>query len=332
MRIRSKFLSLTKETYPHGSEGPLVKFLPKGYKKDLAGNYFVEIGDKYSTMFTCHLDTASQEKSKVKHVFEKDYIKTDGKTILGADDKAGMVVLLNMIEHKVPGLYYFFLGEERGCVGSSAIVKYFDYPNIKKCVSFDRRGTTSIITEQFAGVCCSDEFANDLASKLNSAGFNLKLSPDPTGLVTDSMVFMDKIPECTNISVGYYDEHKKTERQDINYLARLCKSVVKIDWESLVVKRDPKTALYDYYSTYTKPKVAKVNTKSEFVYKDMDLKQESELIKSALKRMGYIADYVWWDGYQCYVDDNGFREYIGNRSQLSDFVPGLSRKYAKIHS
>jgi hypothetical protein len=329
MRIRSKFLRLTKETYPHGTEGPLVKFLPNGYKKDMAGNYFVEIGDKYSTMFTCHLDTASQEKSKVNHVFEKDYIKTDGKTILGADDKAGMVVLLYMIENKIPGLYYFFLGEERGCIGSNAIVRYFDYPNIKKCVSFDRRGTTSIITEQFAGVCCSDEFANDLANKLNSAGFGLKLSPDPTGMVTDSMVFIDKIPECTNISVGYYDEHKKTEKQDINYLARLCKSVVRIDWESLVVKRDPNSTIYDC-SIYTEQKFTRVKT--EVVYKDMDLKQESELIKSSLKKMGYVADYVWWDGYQCYVDDNGFKEYIGNRSQLSDFVPCLSRKYEKIHS
>ena len=42
------------------------------------------------------------------------------KTILGADDKAGMVILLYMIEKKIPGLYYFFIGEEVGCIGSNA--------------------------------------------------------------------------------------------------------------------------------------------------------------------------------------------------------------------
>lgn len=328
MRVKSKFLKLTSETYPHGYEQPLVKFLPNGYQKDEVGNYFVEVGNNFSTMFTCHLDTASQDKSKVKHVFDGNFIKTDGKTILGADDKAGMVVLLYMIENQVPGLYYFFLGEERGCVGSSAIVKSFNHPHIKKCVSFDRRGTTSIITRQIAGVCCSDDFAIDLSTKLNLAGHGLNLSPDPTGMITDSMVFMDLIPECTNISVGYYDEHKNTEKQDINYLARLCKSVVKIDWESLVVKRDPEKDSYYYYKAPDKPK-KEVKEVSTFSGSDLDLSLEAELIESALKRMGYTCDHVWWDGFQCYVDDNGYREYIGNRAQLSDFVPSLCRKYTK---
>ncbi|NBO22860.1 M28 family peptidase [bacterium] len=327
MRVRSKFIKLTSETYPHGTEKVLHKFLPKTYQIDSFGNFYVEVGEKYSTMFTCHLDTASHDKSKVTHVFDGDYIKTNGKTILGADDKAGMVVLLYMIENKVPGLYYFFLGEERGCIGSSAISKTFNHPNIKKCVSFDRRGTTSIITEQIGGVCCSDEFANDLASKLNDSGYGLKLSPDSTGLITDSMMFMDKIPECTNISVGYYDEHKKTERQDINYLARLCKSVVSIDWESLVVNRDPRERVYHV----NKPiKTSKVESKKE-EFASIELEEEASLIKAALNRMGYSVSRIWWDGIQCYADDNGYREHIGNRSQLSDFVPSLNRKYVSSY-
>jgi hypothetical protein len=52
-----------------------------------------------------------------------------------------MVVLLYMIEKKVPGLYYFFLGEEVGCVGSNNLAQNFNWPQITKVVSFDRRGT-----------------------------------------------------------------------------------------------------------------------------------------------------------------------------------------------
>ncbi len=33
--------------------------------------------------------------------------------------------------------------------------------------------------------------------------------PEDTGVLTDSAQFMGIVPECTNISVGYYDEHIK---------------------------------------------------------------------------------------------------------------------------
>jgi di/tripeptidase len=50
---------------------------------------------------------------------------------------------------------------------------------------------------------------------------------------------VDIIPECTNVSVGYYREHTTEEKQDIDHLINLCKACVKVDWENLSVKRDP---------------------------------------------------------------------------------------------
>lgn len=55
----------------------------------------------------------------------------------------------------------------------------------------------------------------------------------------DSAVFMDIIPECTNISVGYVNEHTFTERQDIEHLEKLVDACINTDWEGLPVKRDP---------------------------------------------------------------------------------------------
>ena len=118
MRIRKKFLQLTSYTYPNGTEGFLKSYLPQGTKQDKFGNFYYVIGENPTTMFTCHLDTACSTQQKVTHVQDAKFIRTNGKTILGADDKAGMVVIMYMIEKKIPGLYYFFLGEEVGCIGS----------------------------------------------------------------------------------------------------------------------------------------------------------------------------------------------------------------------
>ncbi|CAG7581329.1 MAG: putative peptidase [uncultured marine phage] len=255
------FLQLTSETYPHGTEGELENILPKELRMDGYGNYFLEIGEDYTTMFTSHLDTAcpsssTGKKQKIVHRFSKDgkTVGTNGKTILGADCKAGVVVMLNMIENQIPGLYYFFLGEEVGCKGSKWLsAKMYEgeiFPDhkITKVVSFDRRGTNSIITYQWAGRCASDAFADGLIEQFGNTG--LKMQKDPTGVCTDSIQFQDFIPECTNISVGYYSEHTGGENQDLEFLKELSESVTKIDWESLPVERDPSVTDYGNYSGY----------------------------------------------------------------------------------
>ena len=187
-------------------------------------------------------DTKKVDDKSVKHVFDGDFIKTDGQTNLGADDKAGMTIMLNMISENVPGLYYFFIGEESGCIGSSSQSRVFNkflekvsIPEIKKCISFDRKGYDSIITSQMGGDCASDTFANELSNRLNEYGFWFK--PDNTGVYTDSAEFMDIIDECTNLSCGYFSEHTTSEKQDIEFLEILSIVCTKIDWETLPIER-----------------------------------------------------------------------------------------------
>lgn len=257
MNVKEKFLELTKETYPHGSEQDLFHILPEFLKKDQFGNLYHQIGDNPSTIFTCHLDTASYNKVKVNHVIKENIISTDGTSILGADDKAGLVVLLALIEKEIPGLYYFFLGEERGCIGSRKVADLhskFKLEHITKVVSFDRRGYDSVITHQMSGRCCSNTFAEELSSKLNEKsgklyGKSFKYSPDPTGIYTDSAQFINIYAECTNISVGYHNEHTHSETQDIEHLEKLCQVVTLIDWESLPIDRNPSNK--DYFDDDT---------------------------------------------------------------------------------
>jgi hypothetical protein len=253
MNIKDKFIELTKKTYPHGSEEEVFSLLGRSLEKDEFGNLFIQVGES-DVMFTSHLDTATSQKTSVKHVFEGDFIKTDGTSILGADDKAGVTIMLYMIENNIPGLYYFFIGEEVGCIGSRKVStkhKSQKIENITKVISFDRRGTGSVITFQAGSRCCSNEFGSALAKMLNDAEPTFKYENDPTGVYTDSAQFVSIYPECTNISVGYYSEHTYNERQDIVHLEKLANACLKVDWTSLPVVRDPskyESRYNNYYS------------------------------------------------------------------------------------
>jgi len=242
LNVRDTFISLVTETYPHGFEDEVVEYLPQDLEIDDFGNYYKVIGNS-ETVFTSHLDTALREKSDINlysfFVKEQEFIKTDETTILGADDKAGVTIMLYMMANNVPGLYYFFLGEERGGIGSKKVANYFiDNPLLKgkkRMVSFDRKNYYSIITSQLGEACCSNEFADGLCNELNKNGLHMK--PDDTGIFTDSANFVDYIPECTNISIGYFNEHTHKEIQNISYLEILAKCLVDVDWENLPTVR-----------------------------------------------------------------------------------------------
>jgi hypothetical protein len=244
MNIEKTFLKLIEFTYIYGYEDVVKTMLPNSLKRDQFGNFYIKIGNS-RTLFTSHLDTVGKQKRKVNYkIYDKNghrFVKTDGETILGADDKAGVVIMLNMIQNNVPGLYYFLIGEEVGTIGSDLLRKnmFKMLSNYDRCVSFDRKDYGSIITRQLGKPCCSDEFANALANEFKRVG--MKFEPDPYGVCTDSVIFTGIIPECTNLSVGYFDEHTPKEEQDLDYLIKLANVVTKINWEKLPTERTPES-------------------------------------------------------------------------------------------
>lgn len=349
MDIKKTFLKLTQHTYPHGYEIRLKHLLPNGIEVDKYGNYFLKIGDS-DTMFTCHLDTCSPRFEKVTHVVKGQFIHTNNRTILGADDKAGMVILLYMIENKVPGLYYFFLGEEVGGIGSHDAAK-LDFSSYKKCISFDRRGYDSVITDQYYGICCSDSFATELSNRLNLTNTSFKFRPDPTGIFTDSASFVNSIPECTNISVGYFNEHTTHEMQDISFLSKLCESVVKIDWATLPIvraigateifyvnKEKKKYDFYDWRPDFETPKtssgdddqsailtiwVGDKRWKAKLTNKRISI--ERNLIYNWVIKQCHYSDItsILWDGKSCTVESKNSTDYLGERDEMIHVISGL---------
>jgi len=244
MNIRETFLNLIKYTVPHGKEDTLRKYLPEAVVRDQFGNYHMSVG-KSETLFTCHLDTVSEDVEEVCHVIEGDIIKTDGTTILGGDNKTGVCILLNMIEHNIPGDYWFFAGEEPtakegGLYGSKhALASNPNYfKKFKRAVCFDRKHMGSIVIRQMARFTCSEEFVNSLIKEFKNQG--LEFGPDQTGWYTDTAVFIDVIPEVTNLSSGTYNEHSTEEYVDMSYLEKVAQVALKINWEALPSVRIPK--------------------------------------------------------------------------------------------
>lgn len=252
MKLLTEILSLRR---PHGGRNEL--FLAEGILarlpgellvfNDTAGNpmAFVYTTDPDSTtLFTAHVDTVHREDGHNPVIFDEELewmSKADGLP-LGADDGAGVWLLYRMAEAGVPGTYLFPAGEERGGVGSKWMAENaaLFLGKFTRAIAFDRKGVSSVITHQFCGRCCSNEFAQALSEELTTTipgGYVFE--PDDTGVYTDTADFISDIAECTNISVGYWNEHTGNETLDVGYLKALLAACLLVDWEALPVVRDP---------------------------------------------------------------------------------------------
>lgn len=211
------------------------------------GSIGVEVGTGSTVMFSCHIDTVhshteSLTNQKIFYDENMDHIFLDKEvksTCLGADDGAGVYVLLRMISAGVPGFYVFHRGEERGGIGSNATLKEHEalMKRFTQCVAFDRPRDDEIITHQGGQECASLIYAEALAKALNALDKDFKFAPSNRGVFTDSKVYRHVIQECVNIGVGYYNQHSPEEYLDVGHLERLIDACIKIDWAKLPIVR-----------------------------------------------------------------------------------------------
>lgn len=199
-----------------------------------------------SFIWSCHVDTVHKPSCTRQAVRWAE----DGRTLelvkrkagrcLGADDGAGVWLLLRMIGARVPGRYVFHRGEEVGRLGSIWVrdntpekLKGFD-----AVVAFDRREYADLITHQMGERCASEAFADTFADALKATGNGTRYIADPTGSFTDSYTYAGLVSECANLSVGYSGEHGPRETLDALHLWRLMQSVISADFGAVVCERD----------------------------------------------------------------------------------------------
>lgn len=209
----------------------------------------------HRTLFVAHVDTVHRTEGMNKFTVTKEAIRAalPGEC-LGADDGAGVAMLMHMIWGGIPGYYVFTQGEECGGIGAKHLADVFDdlLTQFDRAIAFDRKGLDSVITHQGWGRCCSDEFAQALSTALCTD--DMWFTPDDTGVYTDTAEFVTLIPECTNISIGYDGAHSERESLDLLFFNELADQVMLVDWDALPTERDPKVIeepTYTYDSSWT---------------------------------------------------------------------------------
>jgi hypothetical protein len=220
---------------------------PLGFKRDPFKNLVVTVGDNPVILWSSHVDTVHYDEGIQTLHYDGEMLGLSQKSkrtssCLGADDTAGIWLMTEMIKAGVPGVYVIHHAEESGCVGSGDLARYDEefFKDIQAAIAFDRYGTKSIITHQMGRRCASEAFSASLGGALRVAsGGLIDLKSDDGGSYTDTNEYRHLVPECTNISVGYYSQHTSRETQDVPYLISLRDALVSADFSALVFERDP---------------------------------------------------------------------------------------------
>jgi hypothetical protein len=198
-------------------------------------------------LFSCHVDTVhstalsdgSFQPLTIDPAMGHVFLGDPKSGCLGADDGAGIYVLLRMLAADVPGTYIFHRGEERGGIGANAMLaKHRDWlKKFNQCVAFDRANKDDIIITQGGASCASVAYGVSLSAALAAQGLEYKNSNN--GSFTDSKVYRSVIAECINLSVGYQDQHGPGEYLDYEHLELLVLAAIRIEWSKLAVTRKP---------------------------------------------------------------------------------------------
>ena len=306
-------------------EASVPKKLRKHISYDKVGNLHIDARTDatHRTLFVAHVDTVHREDgaNNFRKTANKWYA-TDA--VLGADDGAGVAMLMHMLCGGVAGYYVFTQGEECGGIGAKhlakdeVLLKQFD-----RAVAFDRRGIDSVITHQGYGRCCSETFAQALADELSSGNVLMYLGDD-TGIYTDTAEFVDIIPECTNISIGYMHEHTLKEELNIAHFVALAEAVLTVPWDSLPVERDP--SVYESMWATDYSSIPHGAWSSQWWEDDKDYKLPEYTLECQLEDALYDAmsgmykDLIEMIAECVYPEDPGLAKRSIRRSALTDEV------------
>lgn len=243
-----ELLDILSYRRPDGShtlrEMAAAHVLPLGAVADGYGNLVLDIGETPSIIWSAHLDTVHSKPGRQRiYATDKKIMTLPGRkgflpNCLGADDGVGVWLLCEMIRAGIEGRYIWHQNEEHGGHGSSYIARDGEaLKGISIAMAFDRRGTKDVITHQFGGRTASDTFAASFAAALAKAGIGDYRAEH--GIFTDTANYADALPECSNLSCGYSDEHRSNESVDVRHLLRLRDALCTLNVTGLEISRKP---------------------------------------------------------------------------------------------
>lgn len=253
---------LLKQLYaihsPSNGEKKMRKFLKKiayscGAKvvQDKNGNLLITKGE--SETYPClaaHIDQVQNAHSKDFKAYEFDGViigysqKAKEQQGLGGDDKNGVFIALECLRKYDVLKVAFFVGEEIGCKGSSAVdMSFFD--DCRFVVEADRKGAHDLVTEIYCEELCSNEFL----AATNYEKFGYK--PTEGGLTDVRELKSNGLKvSCVNMSCGYYEphtDHEITILADLENTLNFVMNIVENCTAVYTHVADPRPSRMSYY-------------------------------------------------------------------------------------
>lgn len=195
----------------------LVNVLKKHYTNVITTKEYVMAQGETPIALVAHLDTVfSYGKRKIYYDREAQVIWSPHG--LGADDRAGVFAILQIIQHGFRPTIIFTTDEELGCLGADQLV--LDYPEspwpINYIVQLDRQGANDCVFYN----CNNPKFEKYI---------------EEFGFVSDFGSFSDISAICpawgiagVNLSIGYINEHTLQETLHVKFWKRTIKQVEKM--------------------------------------------------------------------------------------------------------
>ena len=177
---------------------------------NLKGN----IDNMDTIFFTAHMDTVTPGKN-IKPSIENDYIVSDGTTILGADDKAGIAVLLETIRLlKENNLkhgdiqFVITVGEESGLAGAKAL----DTSLLKAKFGYALDSDGSV-----GNIVVEAPYQSKISTKVYGKSAHAGVAPEKgvsaitVAAKAISKMNLGRIDDETTANIGYFQGGKETQ-------------------------------------------------------------------------------------------------------------------------
>lgn len=196
----------------------MSSFLKQKYTKVVTTNQYVYAEGTIPVVLVAHLDTVF--KTPVKDMYydsQKNVMwSPDG---LGADDRAGVFSIIQILKSGFHPHVILTMGEEDGCLGAKALVakeKECPLVGVKFLIELDRRDSNDCVFYD----CNTKDFMDFIETFGYVTAF---------GSFSDISVLSHHWKKCAvNLSIGYRDEHDYTETLHVGDMFRTIGKVKEI--------------------------------------------------------------------------------------------------------
>ncbi|OZM56947.1 hypothetical protein CIB95_09255 [Lottiidibacillus patelloidae] len=197
---------------------PFVDHITEDQYGNLLAEKTFRNGNGPTILLNAHLDTFEAFASE-RTIVKDGPIWSSSNGILGADDRAGIAILLTVAKF-LPQTHFngkvkfvFTVEEEIGLLGARNVNDYFLW-GVDAALVVDRRGKGDIVTSCYGAFPFCDKAYSDFIEKVASDS-GMPYWKATSGGSSDTKIWAEHNIQSVNLSAGYMNEHTDDETLDI---------------------------------------------------------------------------------------------------------------------